>query len=260
MKTRSANLLVLAVLALPCTVANAQTPGHQERIEASFLLALGRGPSADEARACAGPDTSSVPALVALHRQRLQSDPALRRSVAIKACRDALGREPSEPEIDTWSTAGRTYAELMGEQVQRLAEHPDDYREVIDRAYRLVVHRAAHSIEFDYWNGRGTLPFMLLVGCIEDWARRNAPGLMSTTGMPSVSVNSAHLTTVRLPPAIAREARAAAGLAADKNPAWRATLGRHVIAAGAGELASVGGIHFVAAGRADFTPARLSAD
>jgi hypothetical protein len=66
--------------------------------------------------------------------------------------------------------------------------------------------------------------------------------------VPSVSVNSPDLAVVRLSPAVAAEARAAAGLPPPADAALAAALGRHVVAPGAGPVASVGGIHFAAAG------------
>ena len=90
------------------------------------------------------------------------------------------------------------------------------------------------------------LPFALLAACIDDWARRNQPGLTVTSGPAAVNINSPYLVTVRLSPGLAEEVRAAAGFERPRNPA----LGYHVLAPGAGRVASVGGIHFVAAGAA----------
>ena len=61
-------------------------------------------------------------------------------------------------------------------------------------------------MEIEYWKRQPALSYALLVGCIEDWARRNRPGLMATTGVASVSVNSAYLATIRLSPGVASPA------------------------------------------------------
>jgi hypothetical protein len=132
--------------------------------------------------------------------------------------------------------------------IQRLGGNPVEYEQVMHRAYRLHLERDAYAVELDYWRARPALSFVLLAGCVENWARRNQPGLMATAGVPSVSVNSHYLAAVRLSSAVAAEARAAAGLPPPGDAALAAALGRHVVAPGAATIASVGGIHFAAAG------------
>ena len=256
MKTRLTPLVLFATLAVSSTAAFAQSGEQEERIGASFVLALGRAPSAGETDLWSKQGPLPVADLVARHQQQLQSDAGMTRATVVKACADAFGREPTEREIDTWSGGNRTYTELMKQHIQWLGAHTEEYRQVMERAYQLVMRRPAYSVELDYWNDQPTLSFVLLVGCIEDWARRNAPGLMATTGTPTVSVNSRYLTTCRLSPAIAAEARAATGLvpAGDANLATAA--GRHLVAVGAGSIVTSGHIHFVAAGGANLLPTR----
>jgi len=79
---------------------------------------------------------------------------------------------------------------------------------------------------------------------------------MVTTGTPTVSVNSEFLTTVRLSPTVAAEARAAAGLDSAGNAPDASAFGRNLVAAGAGELITGGRIHFVAAGSPKLIPSR----
>jgi hypothetical protein len=138
----------------------------------------------------------------------------------------------------------------MQRHLEWLSAHPEEYQMVVGRAYRLVLRRDAYAVEVDYWKRQPVLSFALLAGCIDDWARRNQPGLTATTGVAAVSLNSAYLATVRLSPAVAREARAAAGLTSRRDAALAAAAGRAVVAPGAGEVASVGGIPFAAAGAA----------
>jgi hypothetical protein len=68
-------------------------------------------------------------------------------------------------------------------------------------------------------------------------------------------VNSAYLATVRLSPAVAAEARAAAGLVPTGDAALASATGRNLVAPGADRVASVGGIHFIAAGAANLASA-----
>ena len=191
--------------------------------------------------------------LISRHREALRRDAAAGRAVAVKAGQDAFGRAPSEIELVRLSD-GEIYAEIVYRHIQGLAASREEYERVVHRAYRLHLQRDAYTVELEYWRARPALSFVLLAGCVENWARRNQPGLMATAGVPSVSVNSPYLVTVRLSPAVTAEARASAGLARPGQPALAAALGRHIVAPGAGAVASVGGVHFAAAGAADLLP------
>ena len=255
LRSRLAPLLLLVAFAGLPAVLLAQTEAQGERIAASFVLALGRTPTPAETQDWAKQEPLSLADLVARHRQQLQNDAAAQRAVTVKASQDALGRAPAGSDLEAGSGGG-TYAELMRSHLQWLAEHPADYEQVVHHAYRRLLQRDAYSIEIDYWKRQPALSFVLLVGCIEDWARRNQPGLMATTGTAAVSVNSAYLATVRLSPSVAAEARAIAGLVPAEGAAMASAAGRHLAAPGAGHVASVGGIHFTAAGAAGLTPVR----
>jgi len=254
MKNQRTPLFLLASLVLASATVSAQSNEQEERIGASFVLALGRAPSSGEIDHWAKLGTLPVADLIARHQQQLQGDVGVKRATVVKACADAFGREPTEPEIDAWSSGNWTYAELMKQHIQWLGEHPTEYQQAIERAYQLVMRRPAYPVEIDYWKAQPTLSYALLVGCIEDWARRNAPGLMATTGTPTVSLHSAYLTTFRLSPAIAAEARAAAGLVPAGDANLSSASGRNLVAAGAGNVATGGHIHFVAAGGARLRP------
>jgi hypothetical protein len=243
-------LFLVFVLAVPSVIARAQSAEQEERIAASFVLALGRTPTADEIERWTKEEPLPFADLIARHRRQLQSDAATARAVVIKASEDALGRVPGEDDIKSLSGGG-TYADLVQRHLRWLADHPADYEQVMHRAYRLVLERDAYSVEIDYWKRQPPLSFALLVGCVEDWARRNRPGLTATTGVASVSVNSAYLATARLSPAVAAEARGAAGLVPAGDAALASAVGRNLVAPGAGHVASVGGIHFTAAGAAN---------
>lgn len=208
-------------------------------------------PTAEEQARAVQEDSLTVADTIARLRQQIESDDAVRADVLARAARDALGRLPTDDEIAAWSgePRGATYAERMERRLAWLAERPAEYERVIQRAYRVVVRRDAYPEEIEYWRARGTLSFVLLVGCVEDWARRNQPGLMVTAGRPTVSLNSEFLTTLRLEPRIAFEARAAAGLRED-NLRLAVAAGHNLIAAGAEPVVTRGRIHLVAAGSA----------
>ena len=249
MKSRLFSLLVCALLALGNAVAAATPEAPLERLDASFLLALGRLPADSEKPAWAAATPITVVDLLARHRARLRDDSAAQRAVYVRSWHDAFGCEPGTAELAAAPATSGTYAELLQRHLLWLTAHPADYRQVVDRAYQRSVGRGAFPIEQDYWKERPTLSFALLVGCIDNWARRNAPGLMATTGMAAVSVNCRYLTTRRLSPAVAAEVRAATGLVPAGTPALATAGTRNVVAPGATELVSIGGIHFVAVGR-----------
>ena len=237
--------LAVAVTCLPAA-ARAQASPQEERVAASFVLALGRTATPAETSRWTTQDPLPLQELIARHRRQLQADPAAQRAVTAKARQDAFGPGPGgDPEP---AGSGGIYADLVQRHLQWLAQHPAEYEQVMHRAYQLLLQRNAYSVEIDYWKRQSVLSFALLVGCIEDWARRSQPGLTATTGTAAVSINSAYLAAVRLSPGVAAEARAAAGLVPAGDPNLAIAAGRVVVAPGAGGVVSVGGIPFAAAG------------
>lgn len=255
MKKNLTSLFLVAAVAFFPSAVRAQSQTRSERIEASFLLALGRVPSTDELAAWSKPDGASVSELVARHRTKLESDAGMLRATVIRACIDGLGRLPTEAETSAWANGHRTYTEQVQQHIRWLAEHPADYAAVVDRAYQRVIHRSVYPGEIEYWKKRSTLSYVLLVGCIEDWGRRNAPGLMETTGTATVSVNCRFLSTIPVSPEVAIEARAAvAPIDPDAIPLETAA-GHNLVAAGAERIVTAGRMHLVAAGSPDLLPA-----
>lgn len=252
MKTRLLTSLLLSALTW-LVPAFAQTTEQTERIATSFVLAQGRLATAAELAEWSAAGSASLPDLLARHRDLLKKTPAAQRTVVERASADAFGRAPTAAELSTGTSTALIYTELMQQHVAWLAQHPDDYRQVIERAYRSVVQRAAYDLEFNYWKPRATLPYLLLVGSIEHWGQRNAPGLMVTSGTPSVTVNSRFLATLRLSRAVANEARAVIGLPVWSDVARLQNPDNHVVAVGAAGVASVGGIHFLAVGGGVFS-------
>lgn len=218
-----------------------------ERVAASFVVARGRVPTAAEVEAWSASATLPFPDLLARHRQQLEADGTERRAVASKAALDAFGPATRPNPADS-QAAPATYLDAMRRDLQWLAGHPEEYAKVVQQAYRFVLRRDAYPQELEYWKRYVPKPFVLLAACIDDWARRNQPGLTVTSGPAAVNVNSRHLATARLSPAAAADVRAAAGFTRARGSA--SALGRHVVMPGAEDVASVGGVHFAAAGAA----------
>jgi len=256
-RTRQVTVLLLAVsfvAAAPRTV-RAQPAAQDERVAASFVLALGRTPTAAELSQWTTGSPASVADLLARHRQQLQSDGAAAQNVAAKAAVDALGRAPAQDDPAT-SAGSDAYLDAMKRHLGRLAGQPAEYEQVLHRAYRLVFARDPYDVEIAYWKRQPVLSYALLAGCLDNWGRRNQPGLMATTGVATVSINSPYLVAVRLSPAVAAEARMAAGLAPGGDRTAALARARNIVAPGAAEVASDGGIHFAAAGSDRVTPPR----
>ena len=239
-------LLVVACVSAPAVV-HAQSAQIEERIAASFVLALGRTPTTADVEQWAKDGPRTVADLFSRHREALRHDAAAGREVAAKAAQDAFGRAPSEDELRVFPTARSTRrscsATSSGSAGTRWSTSRSCTAPIGSTSSATRTRSNSTTGE-----ARPALSFVLLAACVENWARRNQPGLMATAGVPSVSVNSPYLAAVRLSPAVAAEARAAAGLPPPGDAALAAALGRHVVAPGAGTLASVGGIHFAAAG------------
>ncbi|WP_221028987.1 hypothetical protein [Actomonas aquatica] len=213
----------------------AAAPAPSDTTRAAYLLVLGRAPTSDAGAA-------DMAAAFATAREQLQGNAGLQTAVAAQARADAFGGA----EVDAPAATALTYAAQVTAHLAWLDTHPDANAQVLQQAYRYVINRDVYEEELAYWNEQpARYSYVMLVACIEDWARRNQPGLMVTAGTPTVSINCEFLTAARLSPADAAVARKLIGLGDITTP------GYHVVAPGAAHLKSAGGIHFVAAGATD---------
>jgi hypothetical protein len=249
MKHRSLLGLTLALLAT-VVPSPAQNTAQEEVIAASTMIAYGRPVVAGELTDSRHTG-KTLPELLKTHAENLKNDPALQRRVDERALVDAFGSDPlssaaagAKPEI----SPGGTYADQLRRHLATLAANPDEYRRVINRAYQLVIRRDAYPEEIAYWKNYGPLPYVVLVGAIENWAFRNQPGLMVTTGTPSIAINSRFLQTQRVSLAVANQARTQLGLPVWTDVARQHSPGRNIVGVGAKDIESVGGVHFLLAG------------
>ena len=224
-------LRILSCLAVLLTTTLSVSASTSEVARAASLMVLGNASTTIE-----GAD--SLASALEQAKQTLTT-PAVAAAVAAKAEADAFGGA----DVGAPTSSAQTYAARVADHVTWLSKHPEAYAKVLQQAYRFVINRDVYEEEIAYWSEQpATLSYVMLVACIEDWARRNQPGLMVTAGKPTVSVNCEFLATARLTPADAAVARDFIGLGEPASPELR------VIAPGAATLRSGGGIHFVAVG------------
>mgnify|MGYP003674558337 CR=1 FL=1 len=216
-------LLLAAVLSLPV-----QASDHGAEIEAA--LAIGLGPTTASIKIA---PTASFEQAAAAVRTHLSVNPTERKEVARQAAIFVDGDATNIPPLPGANTI--LFTEVAFVHLQKLASNKSAYRQVLRRAYHYVVGRDAYEEEIAYWSQHPTLPYALLVGCIEDWARRNQPGLMNTAGTPTVSVNCELLATTRVPPQLGARIATFLGLPAKTT----------VLAPGGSGLKSSGDIRFV---------------
>lgn len=229
MKPRLSLFVLLASVGL-ISPSNAQG-SDRDPVEAATALALGMAASSS-----APSDPAPVATQIATLGKSLPADPARRQAVQHRAYSYTFGEAP--PTHTSSQLPAGTFSAQVAAHLATLAEDAGAYRAVMQRAYQHVIGRDVYDEEVEYWGRYDTLPYTLLVGCIEDWARRNQPGLMVTAGTPSISVNCELLETRRLSPATASQAAQAIGLTADAE----------VIAPGGQGVRSVGGIRFLVTG------------
>lgn len=239
-------LLGLSLALLATVVPSSAQSTAQEVISASTMIAFGRPALAGE---LADPlyANKTLAELLKAHQEDLKNDPALQRLVDNQAEVDAKGWRVEMKGGDL-RERGVLYVERLKQNLETLGKSPDWYRDSINRAYQLVIRRDAYPEEFAYWKNYGTLPYVVLVGAIENWAFRNQPGLMVTTGTPSIAINSRFLRTQRVPLGLANEAREVLDLPVWTDVARQHSPGRNIVAVGAKDVESVGGVHFLLAG------------
>lgn len=242
-------ILFLALfVSLLATAATAQTQVQRERIQSSYLLAFGRAATDSEVVYWSKQSAQSIADLIAGHRRYLKQDAGTHRAMIRRSYIDALGREPNEGEYKHWLGGDDTYTQLMKNHVSWLRGNPGEYEGVIRRSYRLVLNRAATAPEIAYWKSQGTLSYALLAAAHDGWKKQNPSGGTKTSGPATVSSGTTYLATATVSPAIAAEARNAAGLVGNDGASLIGNDGSTLVAAGGGNLVAAGGGNLVAAG------------
>lgn len=178
--------------------------------------------------------------------EALHQSPTLQQSAIRRAYRDTFGIDPKDPRGPAGSSneAVLSYHEQVKHHLHWLESHTEAYEAVLQRAYQTVIFREAYEEEIAYWMQRDRQSYLILVACVEDWARRNQPGLMVTSGIATASVNCEFLNTLQLSAELASQVRAAMDLSPSTT----------VLAHGASAIASGGNIPFLLVADPDLHP------
>jgi hypothetical protein len=160
----------------------------KERVESSYLLALGRKPTKSELQYWLNrePD-KALNDHVENHRQYANGDKNTKRALIKKSYVDVLGRNPREDEISYWMKGADLYYQLTNKHLKWLIDNPAEYEKVIKRSYKAVLNREADAGELNYWKGQKVMSFALLLSCHEDWKAKNGQTARKTSGTNNVS-------------------------------------------------------------------------
>ena len=239
MKLRTIILAFAAMLSFATAFAQSE---QQQRIAASYIIVFGRPANQGEINYWLSRGNLSASQLIDNHRQYLMQDAGTHSTTISRAYQDAMGRNASQSEIAYWSKGNDTYSGLMKNHMDWLKGNPAEYEKTISRSYQFVFGRAASADEIKYWKSQGTLSYLVLVACHQDYQRRNS---RSNTLMLQ---NSSAMTSVAVSSAIAQEFRNAAGIVAQGGGNIVAQGGGNIVAQGGGNIVAQGGGNIVAAG------------
>ncbi len=218
----------------------------KERVQASYLLAMGRLPSPGEITYWQGQGNLSVQQMVDRHKTYIGQDAGTRRAVIIKSYVDGLGYNPSEDEIKYHNQYPRTYTEMVNAHMQYIAANRSQREAVIKRSYRGALRREASASEVTHWMNQAVISYTYLMALHEDWVRRGGNGTNSST---SVSTSSPVLAVATVSGTVLAEAKATvASLTSNSGGAMVAAGGGNMVAAGGGNMVAAGGGNMVAAG------------
>jgi hypothetical protein len=229
------------------TVGDAVARIHRERIQASYLIALGRLATEDEVKYWIGQNPKSVSDLVTRHRDYLTRDNGTHQDVIRRSYLAALGKPPSGSEMQHWMAGSDTYTNLVTNHTNWLRSNPAQYVEVIKRSYQNVLGRPAKDAEVNHWKNQGVFAYCILAACHEDWKKRG--GEATATATKAVPTSSSFLNTVSVSPNILSESKlAVSSLIGNDGASMVAAGGGNMVAAGGGNMVAAGGGNMVAAG------------
>lgn len=227
------------------TVGQAVAKIQRDRVQSSYLIALGRLASDDEVKYWSSQNPKSVTELVARHRDYLARDNGTHQDVIRRSYLAALGKSPNGSEIQHWMGGTDTYTNLVVNHVNWLRSNPAEYEAVIKRSYQNVLGRQPKAAEINHWKSQGVFAYCILAACHEDWKRRGGEG----TAKAAVPTSSSYLSSVAVSSNILSESRSAVGSLIGNDAGSMVAAGAgNMVAAGAGNMVAAGAGNMVAAG------------
>lgn len=220
--------LLLLFLSLAVGTVMAQST---ERIQASYLVALGRVPNSGEIAYWRGQGNLSVQQLIDRHKKYIGEDRGTRESIIRKSYVDVLGYNPSPDEVKYHSQFNRTYAQMVNEHIEYAKRYGHIHDNIIKNSYQLAFRRQPNDGELRYWKQFGVISYSYLVSMHEEYKKANNYPSNRVLPMNS-SVSFAPVSA-----SVLSETRFAFG-----------ELVGHMVAAGGGNMVAAGGGNMVAAG------------
>ena len=236
-------LIGAAILSASFTKASAQTD-QEQRIHASYMLALGRDASAGDVDYYKKQGNLTLSQLILRHQQYLSQDVTTHNITIDRSYQDALGRHATNDELANWRRGNDTYTTLMKNHVSWLQGNPAQYENVIKNSYQYVFGRQPSAGEIAYWKGQGVVSYLMLVAFHQNWKRAN-PAKPQESGNTVNFQNLPSISTFALSASIATEARNATGLVASGGGNLVASGGGNLVASGGGNLVASGGGNIV---------------
>jgi len=157
--------IVLLIIALSISSINSFAIDDEktQRVQASFLLALGRKATANEVRIWSAPN----PTMMQLMDKHKVNMPNEKYGIIVRAYWDAFGRKPTDGEVTHWSKSNYSYTELMKQHVNWLRSQNGENEATIHRAFTKVRGTNADAEELKAWKNKGVRSYLMLVGILQ---------------------------------------------------------------------------------------------
>lgn len=159
------------VLMPPSAYAQTNPQLKKERIQASYLLAIGRLPTTGELDWWSKQNDYTVAQLVETHRTYMNrtspgsKDEIIKKSYFIAFGRDAHTVQPGE--VNHWKGRSEVFWETFPYHVRFLSDNlrvrPDIYEDVIKNGYLKLFNKTASTAEINKWKGQPVKSFAELI-------------------------------------------------------------------------------------------------
>ena len=127
----------------------------KERIQASYLLAIGRLPKDAELTWWSQQNDYTVAQLVEAHRTYMNTTNKASKADPIKQTYNIVfGRDPQPAEIEYWKGRNETCWEMVPQHVNYLNQNKFLYDDVIKRAFNLMFAKAPDAAQLSLWKAQ----------------------------------------------------------------------------------------------------------